>query len=158
MCELLRNAKAMNTAYCGHLQALAQFERGQMSNYDKIITSAPVNAQAAKQLSRGIHFTPQKNLGNNVIKEMPKVIEVTELDRRNPKFVDYTGHKFDRITVIGKSDKKIAKNYGAWVCSCVCGCYLRVKTKDLRNGRPNGKPHMCTSCDYTDYLRNGMRQ
>lgn len=46
--------------------------------------------------------------------------------------IDLTGQKFNRLTVIGRSDKK-----GKWCCRCDCGCPkdVTVSTSDLKNGR-----------------------
>lgn len=52
------------------------------------------------------------------------------------KFVDYTGERFGRLVVIGKShtdnNKKIV-----WKCLCDCGNEALARTHDLKTGHTN---------------------
>ena len=122
-----------------------------MSDFSRIITSVPVNAQAAKQMGKGIHFTAKKTF-SNAFTDIPKM-------RAVPDCVDdLTGVEIGRVTVLGL---KVATSTGKgvmWVCRCVCGMYYIQRKKYITNGRPNGEDHMCEACDYTQYLRSGMVQ
>lgn len=49
-----------------------------------------------------------------------------------PKFIDLTGQKFGRLTVIKRAPNK--NNRTAWLCECECGKQLIVISKSLRDG------------------------
>ena len=54
-------------------------------------------------------------------------------NRKGNKFEDLSGKKFDRLTVIGLSDKKSGrKSY--WVCQCECGNKKLVRSDKLLGG------------------------
>lgn len=48
------------------------------------------------------------------------------------KFVDLTGQKFGRLTVVERAENKGKRT--AWLCKCDCGNYLKVKGSSLKNG------------------------
>lgn len=48
------------------------------------------------------------------------------------RFIDLTGRKLERLTVI-KLIKK-AKNYNLWECQCECGKTIKARGGDLRSG------------------------
>ena len=47
-------------------------------------------------------------------------------------FLDLTGKKFNRLTVINrvKNNKKMTK----WLCKCECGNFIEVQAGNLKNG------------------------
>lgn len=50
------------------------------------------------------------------------------------KFIDLTGQKFGRLTVLSKTNKKQC-NHIIWVCQCDCGNIKEVTGSDLHSGR-----------------------
>ena len=53
-----------------------------------------------------------------------------------PKFIDLTGMKFDRLTVISRADNHITpsgKPIVMWQCECECGNIVKVAGGHLRN-------------------------
>lgn len=48
------------------------------------------------------------------------------------KFIDLTGQKFGRLTVIRRAENK-GKSV-CWLCKCDCGNEVEVRSADLRNG------------------------
>lgn len=48
-------------------------------------------------------------------------------------FIDLTGQKFDRLTVI-KRMKNTKHNHAQWLCECICGKSSIVCSNSLRNG------------------------
>ena len=119
-----------------------------MPDFSRIITSVPVNAQAARQMGKGEHFTAKKTF-SNAFKDPPNMRPV-------PNNVnDFTGAILGRVKVIGLKEKTSGGRRVMWVCRCVCGMYYIQSRKFIETGRPNGDPHMCESCDYTQYLRGG---
>lgn len=49
------------------------------------------------------------------------------------KELDLTGHKYGRLTVIKKSNRK-RNGINMWICVCDCGNQSEVSTRDLRSG------------------------
>ena len=71
-----------------------------MSDFDKIAASAPVNAQAAKQIGGGVDFKPNRKFSdilteNFVIRQPDSAMLVNE------EFVDFTGDVYGRLKVLG---------------------------------------------------------
>ena len=50
-------------------------------------------------------------------------------------FIDETGNKYGRLTVIAKSNKKSSSRGIMWECLCECGNTTIVNGKDLRSGK-----------------------
>lgn len=50
------------------------------------------------------------------------------------KFVDLTGKRFGRLTVIGLSDERSKDRGRKFICKCDCGNMVLVRTADLNNG------------------------
>ncbi len=50
------------------------------------------------------------------------------------KFIDLTGRKFGRWTVIKISDERNHRNCIVWKCECECGNVKLIKTEYLKNG------------------------
>jgi len=48
----------------------------------------------------------------------------------NPRFIDLTGHKYGRYTVLGFAGKRKSQSY--WHCRCDCGNLREVSTGNLR--------------------------
>lgn len=62
---------------------------------------------------------------------MLEIIDVS--NRKGNGFENLTGRKFDRLTVLGLSPKKIGrKSY--WVCKCICGNEILVRSDSLKAG------------------------
>ena len=115
---------------------------------DRIITSRPVNRQAAMVTGRGVHWEPAK------IKISPgQVRSDAPLPTRPwPKRAlgqdNLTGRIVGRFTVVGLAADKVGGVGGAcWVVRCTCGAYEHRRTKALRSPK-NPARMMCTHCDY----------
>ena len=50
-----------------------------------------------------------------------------------PAFIDLTGQKFGRWTVLEKAPSKNKAVY--WICQCECGEIKEVKAASLRSGK-----------------------
>ena len=50
------------------------------------------------------------------------------------KFIDLTGQKFGRLTVIEEDGKRNNKGYIMWKCKCDCGNTTIVSSNHLRSG------------------------
>lgn len=61
------------------------------------------------------------------------------------KFVDLTGQKFGRLTVIRRADNKTDKV--RWLCKCDCGNYHTTITNRLKSG-------LCKSCGCLNVIKH----
>ena len=50
-------------------------------------------------------------------------------------FKDETGNKYNRLTVLSRSNKKTSSRAIYWNCQCECGKIVEVVGRDLRNGK-----------------------
>jgi hypothetical protein len=123
-------------------------------DFERIITSAPVDAKAARQMGRGEVWVPTLKL-MDWSEAQPKTAPVSAALRRDPLFKDYTAQTFGRLTVLGLVADR---DKGArWVCRCKCGDYCTRTSKSLRVAAMGGNSFvpMCGRCDYINRLRNG---
>lgn len=104
----------------------------------------PVNATAAKVVAKGEGFDFKQD-STIVCSPLPLPTEpIPDLLRNTPAFIDFTGLKIGRLTVIGLSSKKISK-HARWVCKCVCGNYCLRKSKTLK-APPDQVIQVCAQC------------
>lgn len=124
-----------------------------MTDFHRIITSVPANAQAARQMGRGVEWTPQRNF-NDVLGLAPPEMRGEAFfreQRNNPAWKDLRGQKVGRLTVIGLTVKKYSDGSPRWVCRCACGFYVERKGKTIVK-KLNDR---CAQCNYVQYLRTG---
>ncbi len=62
-----------------------------------------------------------------------------------PKFLDLTGHKYHRLTVLHYSRKQNQKTM--WLCQCDCGNKVEVSTNNLRHKKNPVKSCGCFKID-----------
>ena len=97
---------------------------------DDIYTSTPVNKTAAMVTGSGEHFEYTPKDGHELISKTPlKIVPIKYSQRNNPTFIDYTGCRKGRLSVIGLGEP--AKNGARWVVRCDCSNYTYRKTKSL---------------------------
>lgn len=86
----------------------------------KPCNALPINATAARVISRGEHFE-YRAMASEVCSALP-----LPMKDNPPELEDFTGKKLGRLTVIGRFDGP--KN--RWVCRCSCGnfCIRLAKT------------------------------
>jgi len=82
----------------------------------------------------------------------------TAAERAMPEFVDLTGIKSGRLSVLGMA-VDVSANGTRWVVRCVCGAYELRRTRYIKacaagEKTGNNEP-MCESCSYTKKLRQG---
>ena len=51
-----------------------------------------------------------------------------------PKSIDLTGHKYNLLTVVGKTDQKTRNGQWRWLCKCDCGNEVLINTGNLKGG------------------------
>jgi hypothetical protein len=52
-----------------------------------------------------------------------------------PKSIDLTGHKYNLLTVVCRTDQKTKNGQWRWLCKCDCGGETALNTGNLRYGR-----------------------
>lgn len=117
------------------------------NTWDAVLASAPLNATAGAVTSAGVHFEPEAEFKNLSWENCPPL---AALRRPYPfKFVDMTGRKFGRMTVVGYVGKINPKKKAIWACRCVCGRYEGRHAPAIAAADPQA---MCQACKYTAQL------
>lgn len=127
---------------------------------ERVLTSAPINANASRALSGGEHYEPIVNMKGQLHSDTPlptrPVPETCTAEMRA-----LPGRKFGRFTVIGLlAEVKPGNTPAAWVCRCACGCYETRRAKSIRN--PENSQDCCRNCRHLlfikrEYSRHGGR-
>lgn len=128
----------------------------------EVAAGAPVNAQSARVLGRGVHWKPALELAPTYVRDEQGVPEIR---KPVPGALDLTGHRFGRLVVKGLGAKKPVSEYkktrkksegkmagkvpAAWVVRCDCGAYEHRKSKALRSGAAV----MCSHCAYLEAIK-----
>lgn len=112
--------------------------------FDKILSSRPVNKQAARVMGRGVHFVPNKKIDQSHWSAPPVTIQVSS-QASNPSFQDQSGKKFGRFTVVGYLGA------GRWLCRCSCGDYETRRQKAILNRGNFGD--RCDNCRHLSFLK-----
>lgn len=121
-------------------------------NYDRIISSVPLDRTAAVATSQG-GCNDEEDIGSRskcvvhsaypLPTRQPWFVEL-----RNPSFRDLAGGKFGHFTVIGIFDRG-KRGRMVWVVRCVCGRY-EVRTKRALTN-PLAEGDKCEECLRTEY-------
>lgn len=121
-------------------------------HWDAILASVPLNATAGAVTGNGVHFEQAVEPNEHEWDAPPPMKSVARY-RVNPSFVDFTGHRVGRLTVLGMARDSLDPkgNKGSlWVCRCVCGRYVGRRSKGLKK---SPLVLMCQKCAYTAKLR-----
>jgi hypothetical protein len=119
------------------------------SAFDAVLASVPQDATAGKVTSRGVHYDPKIDVKARKYSDVPthsdapsKCVPVPNV----PNFVNLTGRKFGRLTVVGYLGRLNPKNEkkSSWLCRCVCGDYATRKAASIKN--PNNAEDCCAKC------------
>ena len=137
-------------------------------SFDRIITSTPINKTSAIiRDGRGEEDPYAKKAENKGFRFAPYLLEkdicrhAKKGRSRNNEFVDYTGIKLGRLTVLGIIDKKksglsLRESSGVrWSVKCICGSYSLFKTKTIRMALGNKPRTMCSRCEHNDWIARG---
>lgn len=118
----------------------------------KVITSVPVDATAARVTGRGEHWEPKRKVSNTHFTEQPeiRVPDKSELINVKSGWHDFRGHNYGRFTVVGIYAGKKA-NGCSWVVRCLCGDYELRKARAMRH--PENQSDCCDKCMSLVYLK-----
>ena len=108
--------------------------------------STPANKTAALIMSKGFNYKPNKKVQTiESINPLPtRPLNFKEL--KNKAFIDCTGMKVGRLTVIGFY--LLGKG---WVCRCDCGVKCVRKQKAILN--KNNTQERCEECRHLAFLK-----
>ena len=115
---------------------------------DRIFSSNPVNATAGFVVAKGIHWDPEINFGNLQHWDAPpQTLPMPDAG----SFVDLSGKKFGRFTVIGYLGKPNKKKKAKWLVRCSCGDYEARTSVAINN--PANAGDMCKPCLHLAYIK-----
>ena len=121
---------------------------------DRILSSNPVNATASRVTSKGIHWEsqnppPEYHWHSDA---PPKLKPVG--GNGSPLFVDLTGVRQGRLTVIGYLGKLNPKASARWLVRCDCGDYEARSARAIKQHRGNDEA-CCWNCDHLLKIKAG---
>ena len=117
--------------------------------FDKLLASRPVNQAAARTMGRGVHYEPDKIIIQCHWTAPPATISVSQVT--DLRFIDLSGVKFGRLTVIGYLGKPNPKKSARWLVRCACGDYESRASKAIRN--PENRGDRCDKCRHLAFLK-----
>ncbi|NEG94094.1 hypothetical protein [Leclercia adecarboxylata] len=120
-----------------------------MANFGDI-HRAPINKTAALVTGKGFSYEPDCIICTPEFVGPPEIADVRDL-LRNPSFIDLTGRKKGRFTVIGL----MKEGRGKWVVRCVCGTYTIRNAKAIKGADSNPNAHIdaCRRCMHEAYRK-----
>lgn len=115
------------------------------------IDRAPVDRVAARVISAGAKYEPNcKAQVEEFIS--PPAMKPKHLYPTDPSFIDLTGRKKGRFTVIGLLDGPKAST---WVVRCSCGTYTTRTAKSIKSAETNKAAQLdaCRECMHLAWLK-----
>jgi hypothetical protein len=112
-----------------------------------IASRKPINKTAAVVVSRGFNYKPDKIVQTND-SDMPIATRtITKKELSNECFVNLTGVRFGRFSVVG-----VARDLkGCWVVRCDCGTYSTRKSRAIKNEK--NIQDRCEHCRHLAHLK-----
>lgn len=106
-----------------------------------------INKTAALVVGAGTHYTPNKKVQTNDSDLPIETRAITKSELCQPCFIDLTGSRIGRLTVIGA-----AREFkGSWVLRCDCGTYTTRKSKAIKN--TENIQDRCEHCRHLAFLK-----
>lgn len=106
-----------------------------------------INKTAALVVGTGIHYDPKKKVQTNDSDLPIATRPLTKAEIGQACFVDLTGARAGRFTVIG-----VARDFSArWVVRCDCGTYSTRKAKAIKNAE--NTQDRCEHCRHLAFLK-----
>nr|CAC9204713.1 Uncharacterised protein [Escherichia coli] len=92
---------------------------------------------AATVTGKGFEYQPNCQINCDEYVGPPETVPLKDL-ALDPSFVDLTGRKKGRFTVIGLMKEK---KKGRWLVRCVCGTYTTRSAKSIKGADSNPNAH-----------------
>jgi len=106
-----------------------------------------INKTAALVVGAGTHYEPNKKVQTNDSDLPIATRPFTKAELGQSCFIDLTGARVGRFTVIGA-----ARDFkGRWVVRCDCGTYSTRKVKAIKNAE--NIQDRCEHCRYLAFLK-----
>jgi hypothetical protein len=117
-------------------------------DFDDLFAMTPVNRLAGRVTAGSSTCYEPKKKVTATESETPFPLRHLDYQVKNSQdFVDLTGVKFGRLTVIGMH----LNLNGRWVCRCTCGRYVVRRKKAIQNSENSGD--RCSLCQHLAYLK-----
>ena len=126
-------------------------------DFDTVAPLMPFDKTASQVAGRGQHFEWAPSNPDKLHSKDPIPTRgPNNRERIFPGFLDLTGKRFGRFTVMGIADIRTTNGQN-WSVRCVCGAYETRKAKFIKSCLAGaGDPQaMCDSCNYTRQLQQG---
>lgn len=107
----------------------------------------PIDSVAALVTGRGVHFEPNKRSQAGDSEFPIQTRSITFSERNTAGFIDLTGRRVGRFTVIG-----VARDFkGKWTVRCDCGRYSTRSARAIKN--PANTQDRCEHCQHLAFLK-----
>lgn len=129
-------------------------------DFDAVAPLHPSDKVAGRVAARGEHFEWSPAPHHTHSADPIAVRRPSEGELKQASFVDLTGVKVARLTVIGIAAEIVSGNGTNWVVRCVCGSYETRKAKFIKacaaGNNPGEDEPMCDWCNKTRKLQRGI--
>lgn len=112
------------------------------ADLERVFTSRPINATAARVVSKGTHWNPVSYRNEREWSTPPSMKQITASMRIDPNFTNLTGTPLGNLVCVGISSEPESKAKGGskWVMRCTCGNYVIRSTRSIKK---QGDPDDC---------------
>lgn len=123
------------------------------TDLSRVFASSPVNATAARVLSGGIHYEERPIDEMHWHFDAPPSVTPRGKLPWDADFLDLTGRRIGRMTVVGYYGKRNRKKKALWLVRCACGDYeVRTAAVIKANREPDA---CCILCRRVQAMREG---
>jgi hypothetical protein len=132
---------------CGGLSIFAH--EAILMNLHGIVTSAPIDKEAALVTNPGEQYIPKGKLQGHHWKVCPPLRNIPRVAHNSPFFENLKGKRVGRFTVLGlwevtKLKDSKYKRKAIWICKCDCGDFEGRTSRALKN--PDNSEDRCWYC------------
>ncbi|CAD7023223.1 hypothetical protein REJC140_00134 [Pseudorhizobium endolithicum] len=129
-------------------------------DFDAVAPLMPFDKTASQVAGKGEHFHWEPPENSNYSADPIPFRRPSREELIKPSFVDLTGKKIGRFTVMGVASEIPSNGNGQrWVVRCQCSAYETRKAKVIKahlDGTSRSEePPMCCCCSYTRKLQLG---
>lgn len=108
----------------------------------------PVDRVAARVVGKGFQYEPAtRGSASDSETPIPVAKKLPRALTQNPGFVNLTGNRIGRLTVVGVSEAR----YSTWVCRCDCGRYCLRSAAAIKN--ESNSQDRCSHCRHLAFLK-----
>lgn len=123
-------------------------------DFSRVFSSSPVNATAARVLSGGINYEERPINEMHWHFDAPPTVMPKSKHPLADSFVDLTGRKYGRFTVIGFYGTRNKKRKALWLVRCACGDYEVRQARVIKSAADPDA--CCTYCKRVARMKSGF--